>query len=305
MSARAAVLMGGRSSEREVSLVSGAAVLRALDERGVRAVAVDAGADVARRLAEMRPHIDVAFNALHGRWGEDGCVRGLCDLLDLPCTHSGVLASALAMDKPVAKRLFAAAGIPVAEGRVVTRAELCAGDPYPRPYVAKPCNEGSSVAVRIVRPEDPSQPFAGAEWPYGETVLAERYVPGREITVAVRGGTALGALEIRPRKGFYDYRAKYTPGGSEYLVPAPIPEADRAAALDYAERAHRALGCAGVTRADFRYDDAPGGDGLRLLEINTQPGMTPGSLAPAIAARAGMSYADLVSWMLEDALCRR
>ena len=305
MSARVAVLMGGRSSEREVSLVSGAAVLKALAERGMSAVGVDAGADAPRRLAEMRPHIDVAFNALHGRWGEDGCVRGLCELLDLPCTHSGVLASALAMDKPMAKRLFAREGIPVAEGRVLARGELIAGDPFPRPWVAKPCNEGSSVAVRIVTAEDPPLPFAGAAWPWGETVLAERYVRGREITVAVRGGTALGALEIRPREGFYDYRAKYTPGGSEYLVPAPMPEADRAAALDYAERAHKALGCSGVTRADFRYDDAPGGEGLRLLEINTQPGMTPGSLAPAIAAHAGMSYADLVAWMVEDALCRR
>ena len=302
MNMRVAVLMGGRSAERDVSLVSGAAVVAALRERGVDALAVDVGPDAALRLAELRPHIDIAFNALHGRWGEDGCMQGLCALLDLPCTHSGVLASALAMDKPTARRLFAAAGIPVAEGRAMSRDALCAGDPLPRPYVVKPCNEGSSIDVAIVGEDDP--PLADRPWPWGETVLVEAYVPGREITVAVKDGCALGALEIRPRDGFYDYRSKYTRGEARYLAPAPMAEADYAAALDHAERAHRALGCAGVTRADFRYDDAPGGAGLRLLEINTQPGMTPGSLVPAVAAQAGISYPDLVAWMAEDAQCR-
>ena len=302
MSARVAVLMGGRSAERDVSLVSGAAIAKALGERGVDAFTLDVGPDIALRLAELRPHIDVAFNALHGRWGEDGCMQGLCALLDLPCTHSGVLASALAMDKPVARRLFAAAGVPVAEGKVATREALCAGDPLPRPFVVKPCNEGSSIAVAIVGEDDP--PFAGRPWRWGESVLVEAYVPGREITVAVKDGRALGALEIRPRDGFYDYKSKYTAGEARYLSPAPMPEADYAAALEHAERAHDALACAGVTRADFRYDDSPGGAGLRLLEINTQPGMTPGSLVPAVAAQAGIPYPDLVAWMVEDARCR-
>ena len=302
MSARVAVLMGGRSAERDVSLVSGAAIAKALGERGVDALTLDVGPDIALRLAELRPHIDVAFNALHGRWGEDGCMQGLCALLDLPCTHSGVLASALAMDKPVARRLFAAAGVPVAEGKVASREALCAGDPLPRPFVVKPCNEGSSIDVAIVGEDDP--PFAGRPWRWGESVLVEAYVPGREITVAVKDGRALGALEIRPRDGFYDYKSKYTAGEARYLSPAPMPEADYAAALEHAERAHDALACAGVTRADFRYDDSPGGAGLRLLEINTQPGMTPGSLVPAVAAQAGIPYPDLVAWMVEDARCR-
>ena len=186
MSARVAVLMGGRSAERDVSLVSGAAIAKALGERGVDALTLDVGPDIALRLAELRPHIDVAFNALHGRWGEDGCMQGLCALLDLPCTHSGVLASALAMDKPVARRLFAAAGVPVAEGKVATREALCAGDPLPRPFVVKPCNEGSSIDVAIVGEDDP--PFASRPWRWGESVLVEAYVPGREITVAVKDG---------------------------------------------------------------------------------------------------------------------
>ncbi len=305
MTARVVVLLGGRSSEREVSLASGRAVLAALRERGAHARALDVGPGIARRLAEMRPHIDVAFNALHGRWGEDGCVQGLCELLDLPFTHSGVLASALAMDKPTARRLFALADIPVPEGRLVGRDEVLARDPLPRPYVVKPRNEGSSVAVRIVGEGDPPKPFADTSWPYGDEALVERYVPGREITAAVMGDRALGALEIRPRRGFYDYRSKYTRGEADYLIPAPIAEADRAAALDYAVRAHRTLGCCGVSRADFRYDDTPGGVGLRLLEVNTQPGMTPGSLVPAIAAAEGIPYPDLVAWMVEDAQCRR
>lgn len=305
MTTRVAVLMGGRSSEREVSLKSGAAVVEALGVRGLQPTPVDVDRDIVRRLAVLRPDIDVAFNALHGRWGEDGCIQGLCTLLDLPCTHSGVLASALAMDKPTAKRLCASVGIPVAESRLARREELIAGDPLPRPYVVKPRDEGSSIGVHIVGDDAPAAPFADDAWPYGETVMVERYVPGREITVAMMGERALGALEIRPRGDFYDYRSKYAKGGCEYLAPAPIPRADYAAALDYAARAHRVLGCRGVSRADFRYDDRPNGAGLRLLEVNTQPGMTPGSLVPAVAAHAGVTYPDLVAWMVEDARCRR
>ncbi len=304
MTRRVAVLMGGWSSEREVSLTSGRAVVAALRERGMEPHVVDVDRNVASELAAISDRVDVVFNALHGRWGEDGCLQGLCELLGVTYTHSGVLASALAMNKPVAKRLYAAAGIPVAKGYVVDRETVLAGDPLPRPFVIKPQDEGSSVGVRIITEDDPPAPFSGAPWPYGETVLAEQYVPGREITVAVLGGRALGALEICPQGEFYDYRSKYTKGQSKYLVPAPVREADYAAALDHAVRAHDILGCRGVSRADFRYDDANGGAGLRLLEVNTQPGMTPGSLVPAIAAHAGISYADLVVWMVEDALCR-
>ena len=304
MSRRVTVLMGGWSSEREVSLVSGAAVVGALNGLGHNTTAIDVGRDIAVKLTQMRPYTDLVFNALHGRWGEDGCVQGLCELIGITTTHSGVLASALAMNKPMAKRLFAAEGIPLAEGRVVARDEVFAGDPMPRPYVVKPIDEGSSVGVRIVLEDDNESPFADTAWPYGDQVMVEAFVPGTEITVAVMGGRALGALEIRPAGSFYDYDAKYVEGHAEHLIPAPMPEHDYAAALDLAERAHRALGCAGVTRADFRYDDGEGGQGLRLLEINTQPGMTTISLVPEIAAHAGIAFADLVGWMVEDALCR-
>lgn len=303
MTASVAVLMGGWSSEREVSLVSGRAVAEALGNLGYRAASVDVGRDIASKLSEIHADIDVVFNALHGRYGEDGCVQGLCELLGVACTHSGLLASALAMDKPMAKRLFGAAGIPVVDGRVISRDELASGDPLPRPYVIKPLNEGSSVGVQIVAAAD-AQPVGCDIWSYGREALVETYVPGREITVAVMGARALGALEIRPHDGFYDYDAKYVAGRAEHLMPAPMPQADYEAALDYAKRAHEALGCRGVTRADFRFDDSPGGLGLRLLEINTQPGMTPLSLVPEIAAFAGISFPDLVAWMVEDALCR-
>jgi D-alanine-D-alanine ligase len=302
MSKRVAVLMGGWSAEREVSLVSGAAATDALGKLGYHATAIDVGRDIAARLTDMRPYTDVVFNALHGRYGEDGCVQGMCELLKLPYTHSGVLASALAMDKPMAKRLFAASGIPVAEGRVVGRDELLDQDPMPRPYVIKPLNEGSSVGVRIVPEGDNRAPLADAAWAYGEAVLVEAYVPGHEITVAVMGERALGALEIRPRGDFYDYDAKYVEGRAEHLMPAPMPAADYDDALRLARLAHDALGCRGVTRADFRYDDE-GGLGLRLLEVNTQPGLTPISLVPEIAAHAGIDFPALVEWMVENARC--
>ena len=304
MTRRVAVLMGGLSAEREVSLVSGAAVVKALTNLGYSVIAIDVGHDIVTKLAPMRSSVDVIFNALHGQHGEDGCVQGLCELMDIPYSHSGVLASALAMNKPLAKRLFQEAGIPVAASRVVTRDEVLAGHPMRRPYVLKPIDEGSSVGVRLFVDDDAPSPFESEPWPYGDEVMAEAYIPGREITVAVMGNKPLGMLEIRPHEGFYDYDTKYLEGRAEHLIPAPIPETDHTAALDIAERAHRALGCEGVSRADFRYDDSEQGMGLRLLEINTQPGMTPRSLVPEIAAHAGFSFSELVDWMVEDAICR-
>jgi D-alanine-D-alanine ligase len=243
------------------------------------------------------------FNALHGRYGEDGCIQGVLEILGIPYTHSGVMASALAMDKPMAKKLFVDAGLPCAEGRVVRREEFHRGEPMARPYVVKPINEGSSVGVAIVQKNDPT-PFRGRDWPFGDEVLVERYIPGREITVAVMGDRALGATEIRPTEGFYDYGAKYTAGKTTHLVPAPLPEARYREALDIAQRAHNALGCRGVTRADMRYDDTAGEPGaFYLLEVNTQPGMTPLSLVPEIAASVDIGFAELVAWMVENAAC--
>lgn len=290
-----AVVMGGWSAEREVSLVSGAAVAKTLRELGFRVTEIDVGRDVAARLADARP--DVVFNALHGRFGEDGTIQGLLEMMGLPYTHSGVLASAVAMDKPVAKHLFADAGIPCAEGVVTTRRALLESEPLPRPYVVKPLNEGSSVGVHIVEPGD--------NWTAGDAadldarVLVERYVPGREIQVAVMDDKALGAIEIRPKSGFYDYAAKYTAGLADHLMPAPLDPDLYAEVLDLGERAHKALGCRGVTRSDFRYDEAA--RKFYILEINTQPGMTPLSLVPEIAAHKGIGFAELVRWLVDDA----
>jgi len=301
-----AVLMGGWSAEREVSLVSGRACAKALKEAGYRVSEIVVERDLEKLLAALAPRPAAVFNALHGRWGEDGCIQGVLDILDIPYTHSGLLASALAMNKPMAKRLFQAAGIPVAEGKVVPRDAVLAGDPMPRPYVVKPTDEGSSVGVRIVMAGDNALPFERDGWPYGEEVLVERYIPGRELTVSVMGDRALAVTELRPHEGFYDYAAKYTAGKTTHLVPAPVSEPITRACLDYALRAHQALGCRGVSRADFRYDDTKGGRGeLYLLEINTQPGMTPLSLVPEQAAYLGMSFAALVSWMVENAACDR
>ncbi len=297
------VLMGGVSSEREVSLSSGANVAAALAAEGYAVRTHDVTQDVGALLAALDPRPDAVFNALHGRWGEDGCVQGVLELLGVPYTHSGVLASALAMDKPMAKKLFADAGLPCAEGRVVGRDEMLAGDPMDRPYVVKPLNEGSSVGVVIVRADQRGPALVG-DWPFGERVLVERYVPGREITVAVMGDRALGATEIRPTEGFYDYAAKYTEGRTTHLVPAPLPAAQYQRALDIGLGAHKALGCRGVTRADLRYDDTSGEPGaFYLLEVNTQPGMTPMSLVPEIAASVDIPFGALVSWMVENAAC--
>ncbi len=304
MSKRVAVLMGGRSAEREVSLVSGAACVEGLRQKGYDAFGVDVGTDMDDLLRALEPRPDAVFNALHGRFGEDGRIQGLLDLLGLPYTHSGVLASALAMDKPLAKQVFAAVGLKSPEGKVLPVDALLKGDPFPRPYVAKPAAEGSSVGVRIVRNGDNLPPLGSEHWPFGSEVLVERYIPGRELTVAVMGERALGVTELRPHAGFYDYEAKYTAGKTDHLIPAPVPDAVAEAAKSMALAAHAVLGCRGVTRSDFRYDDSrPGVDGLYLLEINTQPGMTPLSLVPEQAAYCGISFPDLVAWMVENAAC--
>ena len=299
-SARIALLMGGRSAEREVSLVSGRECAAALRQEGFDVVEIDAGADLASRLSEAKP--DVVFNALHGRWGEDGCVQGLLEWLGLPYTHSGVMASALAMDKSRAKRIFAAAGLPVAEGIIVGRERARAAHPMPPPYVVKPNNEGSSVGVYLVAEGANGPAQLSDDMP--DEVLVEAYVAGRELTTAVLGDRALAVTDIIS-EGWYDYHAKYAPGGSRHVVPADLPEEITAACLDYALRAHRALGCRGLSRTDFRWDEARGLAGLILLETNTQPGMTPTSLAPEQAAHAGMSFGALVRWLVEDASCFR
>jgi D-alanine-D-alanine ligase len=303
MSLHVAVLMGGWTAEREVSLVSGRACADALRQLGHRVSEIDVGRDVAARLAEIAP--DVVFNALHGRWGEDGCVQGLLEIMGLPYTHSGVRASAIAMHKPTARDVFAAAGLPCAEGLVSTPAAVNAADPLPRPYVVKPVADGSTCGIRIVEAGD-NRPPIPADWDYGDEVLTERYVPGRELTVAIMDGKALAVTEIRAHSGFYDYEAKYSEGKADHTVPAAIDPEIYDRAMRWSEQAHRLIGCRGVSRADWRYDDTGGEPGaLYLLEINTQPGMTPLSLVPEQAAYKGMSFAELVGWMVEDAGCDR
>ena len=300
---RVAVLMGGASAEREVSLVSGKACADALRAEGYDVTTVDVGRDVAALIAALEPRPDAVFNALHGRWGEDGCVQGVLDLMGIPYTHSGLLASALAMDKPMAKRVFAAAGLRCPGGKLVTREEFAKGEPMARPYVMKPYNEGSSVGVRIVRQGDNVPP--ASSWSYGSAALVEPYIAGRELTVAVMGDRPLAVTELVSKTNFYDNEAKYTDGITQHLVPAPIPPKVYEAALAMALGAHRALGCRGVSRSDFRYDDTQGGgpEQLYLLEVNTQPGMTPLSLAPEQAKHVGISFGALVSWMVENAQC--
>jgi len=300
MTKHVAVLMGGWSAEREVSLVSGAACAKALREAGYRVTAIDVQRDAGALLTRLFPRPDVVFNALHGRFGEDGCIQGLLNILDIPYTHSGLLASALAMDKPAAKRLFWAADIPVAEDCIVTQADLKEGEPMERPFVIKPPNEGSSVGVFIIR--EPGDIDAMLErWPFGEEVMVERFIPGRELTVAVMGDRALAVTEIVTERNFYDYDAKYAAGGSKHILPAPVDADVYDEALRLAARACATLGCRGVARADFRFD----GEQLFLLEVNTQPGMTPTSLVPEQAAHAGISFPDLCAWMVENAECDR
>ncbi|WP_416235112.1 D-alanine--D-alanine ligase [Pararhodobacter sp.] len=304
MSSRAAptvaVLMGGPSAEREVSLSTGRMCAAALREAGFHTVEVDAGRDLAERLLALAP--DVAFNALHGRWGEDGCVQGLLEWLRIPYTHSGVLASALAMDKERTKKAYAAAGLPIVPSLLATRDEVRARHVMPAPYVVKPYNEGSSVGVWLVAEENNGPPQLDDRMP--EVVMVEAYVPGREMTCTVMGDRALTVTDIIT-EGWYDYDAKYKTGGSRHVVPAEIPAAIFDACMDYALRAHQILGCRGISRTDFRWDEAKGLAGLVLLETNTQPGMTPTSLSPEQAAHCGIAFPELCRWLVEDASCQR
>ncbi|WP_135470348.1 D-alanine--D-alanine ligase [Crenalkalicoccus roseus] len=300
---RVAVLYGGISAEREVSLASGAQCVAALREAGFEVLPMEAGPDLAALVTALdRARPDVVFNALHGRYGEDGCIQGVLDWMGIPYTHSGVRASSLAMDKQAAKAVFAAAGLPVEEGRVVTPEELEARDPLPRPYVVKPVNEGSSVGVEIIRAGDNRRQAIARDWRYGRRIMAERFVPGRELTVAVMGDRPLAVTEITTDHGFYDYEAKYAEGGSRHAIPAPVHPRAAERAMEVALAAHRALGCRGVSRADFRYDDTAGEPGrVVLLEVNTQPGMTRTSLVPEQAAHCGISFPALCAWMVREA----
>ena len=297
-----AVLLGGLSPEREVSLVSGDACAQALERLGARVSRIDAGRDLAQVLTALKP--DVCFNALHGAWGEDGCVQGVLETLAIPYTHSGVLASALAMDKAKAKAVMAAAGVPVPGGGLYDRFEAAADHVMPPPYVVKPNAQGSSVGVFMVfeGANGPPQELIAPSWTYGEDVMIEPYVRGLELAVAVMDGKAQTVTEIEAKTGFYDYEAKYGEDGSVHILPARIPPAVAERAKRYAELAHAALGCRGVTRSDLRYDDI--NDLLVLLEVNTQPGMTPTSLAPEQAAHLGVGFDDLVLWITEDAYAR-
>jgi D-alanine-D-alanine ligase len=304
MSSRASpkvvVLLGGPSAERDVSLSSGRECAAALRETGYDVVELDAGADLADRLVALSP--DVVFNALHGRWGEDGCVQGMLEWLKIPYTHSGVLSSALAMDKARSKDVYRTVGLPVVESILAARAEIEAAHVMAPPYVVKPNDEGSSVGVYLVQAAANGPPVLAPDLP--ETLMVEAYVAGRELTTTVMGDRALEVTDIIS-DGWYDYHAKYTPGGSRHEVPANIPDEIRADCLDYALRAHNVLGCRGVSRTDFRWDDTKGRAGLILLETNTQPGMTPTSLVPEQAAHLGISFPDLCRWMVEDASCAR
>ena len=299
-----AVLMGGWSAERAVSLMSGAGVSGALETLGHRVTRIDMAYDVAQRLAEVSP--DLVFNALHGTPGEDGTVQGLMDLMGLRYTHSGLAASVIAVDKALTKQMLVPHGVPMPGGRMVRSAELFEGDPLARPYVLKPANEGSSIGIAIVTDDGNygcpiGRDVAGPWQDFGQ-LLAEPYIRGRELTTAVLGDRALGVTELRPRSGWYDYDAKYTDGMTEHVFPADIPDVVTEACMALALQSHRLLGCRGTSRADFRWDDERGVDGLFLLEINTQPGMTPLSLVPEQARHCGMSYETLVQAIVDEAM---
>ncbi len=297
-----AVLMGGWSAEREVSLNSGKACADAAERAGYRVTRVDVTRDIARVLADLKP--DVVLNVLHGPPGEDGALQGLLEVIGIPYSHSGVMASAVAMQKDIAKTVLRAAGVPVPGGMVANRLDVAKAHMLPPPYVIKPLSEGSSVGVFIVREDHahPPQELSRPDWKYGEQVLVEPFIPGKELTCAVIAGKATGVIEIVAHTQFYDYEAKYAPGGSTHILPAPVPAEVYAACQTLAVKAHNALGCRGVTRADFRYDDTkPGIEGLACLEVNTQPGMTATSLVPELAAHDGMIFEQLAAWMIEDA----
>ncbi|MEY4951914.1 MAG: hypothetical protein RL299_338 [Pseudomonadota bacterium] len=302
-----AVLMGGWSNERPVSLMSGEGVAKALEERGHKVTRVDMDRNVAQRLAEVAP--DVVFNALHGSPGEDGSIQGMMDLMGLTYTHSGMVTSVIAIDKELTKQALVPHGVPMPGGRIVPVEEIYQKDPLERPYVLKPVNEGSSVGVAIVTNEgnygNPISPDAKGPWQEFDSLLAEPYIRGRELTTAVLGDKALAVTELRPKSGFYDFDAKYTEGMTEHICPAEIPDEITQACLDLALRCHRLLGCSGCSRTDFRWDDSQGLAGLFVLETNTQPGMTPLSLVPEQARHLGIEYGELVEIIIADALARK
>lgn len=299
-----AVLMGGWSAEREVSLMSGNGVADALEARGHRVSRVELTRDVAVKLAALKP--DVVFNALHGTPGEDGTVQGMLDLMGVPYTHSGLVTSVIAIDKQLTKQALVPHGVPMPGGRMVKSADLFARDPLPRPYVLKPVNEGSSVGVAIVTDEgnygNPIAADAKGPWQEFDELLAEPFIRGRELTTAVLGDQALGVTELKPKSGFYDYDSKYTDGLTEHVFPAQVPDEITQACKRIALEAHRLLGCKGASRSDFRWDDEQGVEGLFLLEVNTQPGMTPLSLVPEQAKHLGISYGELVQRIVDEAL---
>jgi len=302
---RVAVLYGGISAEREVSLSSGAQVIAALKNAGYEVTPIEVTADLAALIDALDPKPDAVFNALHGRFGEDGVIQGVLDWLDIPYTHSGVRASALAMDKAASRAVFAAAGLPIAPGRVIDIETLEDADPLPRPYVIKPLNEGSSVGVEILREGCNRRAQITRDWHFGPQALVEEFIPGRELTVGVMGDRALTVTDIASTHEFYDYDSKYAAGGSRHIIPAVLHPQSHQEALDLALAAHRALGCRGASRTDFRYDDTKGEPGrLVLLEVNTQPGLTPTSLLPEQAAFCGIAFPALCAWMVEEAKCR-
>ena len=306
---KVAVLMGGWSDEREVSLSSGKGVSDALKEAGYDVTDIDVTRDVPQLVENLKAaNPDVVFNILHGPGGEDGVIQSVLEILQIPYTFSGVLASAAAMDKLFSKKVFMHENVPTPPWKVVSKQELTQAPPLPYPFVVKPINDGSSNGVRLIFNEPDYHKALefvnGSDWHYPEDLLVEQYIPGREIQVAVMGDKAIGSIEICPKEGFYDYEAKYTPGKADHKMPAPIPAEDYQRTLDYALKAHKALGCRGVSRVDMRYDDTNGAPAqLYVLEVNTQPGMTPLSLVPEIAEHTGITFPELVSWMVENAQC--
>lgn len=297
---RVAVLMGGWSAERDVSLDSGRLVGVALQELGHQVIPIDVTRDLNQLTAALTPKPDVVFNALHGVGGEDGAVQGLLEVMGVPYTHSGVDASAIAMNKVLSRRVFEQEGIGVPPWKVVSREDLNIAHPMPMPYVIKPINEGSSKGVYIIRSEEDFKTFQ-REWAFGDVILIEKYIAGREIQVGVMGDRAIGAIEIRPREVFYDYTAKYTPGRAEHLMPAPVSPTAYKKVMELGLKAHKVLGCRSVSRSDFMYDEEE--DQFYLLELNTQPGMSPLSLLPEIAAHEGITFNQLISWMVDQAQC--
>ncbi|MBI2706705.1 MAG: D-alanine--D-alanine ligase [Proteobacteria bacterium] len=306
MKKKVAVLLGGFSVEREVSLSSGQGVVKALQELGHEAIPIDVTRDMREFVQNLEIHKpDVVLNILHGRWGEDGCVQGLLEMMNIPYSHSGVLGSALSMNKVISRKICQSEGIRIPEGQVAKLADICAGRVMKPPYVIKPIGEGSSLGVYVILDETSPLPNL-QDWPFEDEVLVERYIPGRELHVTVVGEKAIGAIETRTPNSFLDFEAKYTEGKAEHLMPAPVHKDVYAEALSWGEKAHKVLGCRGVSRSDFRYDDTQGEPGLLYyLETNPQPGFTPMSLVPETAAHEGISYAQLVQWMVEDASCRR